>query len=58
MYEGGLVEFSIGDGAFGPLTTEPGPHHDLADQAQQALRATLSAALGALAGHDKGGATQ
>jgi hypothetical protein len=51
VYEGGLVEFSIGDGEFGPLTAGPGPH-GLADRAQQALRATLSAALGALTGHD------
>jgi hypothetical protein len=46
VYDGGLVEFSIDDGAFGPLTTEPGVH-DLAERTHEALRPTLSAALSA-----------
>jgi hypothetical protein len=57
VYEGGLVEFSIDDGAFGPLTTEPGLH-DLAERTHEALRATLSAALIAVTRNDKGCATQ
>jgi hypothetical protein len=52
VYEGGLVEFAIGAGEYGPLTTEPGPH-DLADRAQQALHAALNAALGAVARNDE-----
>ncbi len=52
VYEGGLVEFAIGDGEYGPLTTEPGPH-DLADRAQQALYAALNSALSAVARNDE-----
>jgi hypothetical protein len=56
VYEGGLVEFSIGDGEYGLLTTEPGPR-DLADRAQEALRAVLNTALSAVARNDEGHAT-
>jgi hypothetical protein len=52
VYEGGLVEFAIGDGQYGVLTTEPGPH-DLVGRAQQALHAVLNSALGAVARNDE-----
>ncbi|MBV9141780.1 MAG: hypothetical protein JO115_12825 [Pseudonocardiales bacterium] len=57
VYEGGLVEFSIDDGEFGPLTTEPGLH-DLAERTHEALRMALSAALTAVTRNNKGCATQ
>jgi hypothetical protein len=56
VYEGGLVEFAIGDGQYGVLTTEPGPH-DLADRAQQALHAVLNTTLNPVARNDKNPAT-
>lgn len=56
VYEGGLVEFAVGAGEYGVLTTEPGPH-DLTDRAQQALNAVLNAALNAAARNDKNPAT-
>lgn len=57
VYEGGLVEFAIGDGEYGLLTTEPGPH-DLGDRAQEALHAALNAALSAVARNDEDRATE
>lgn len=56
VYEGGLVEFAIGDGQYGVLTTEPGLH-DLTDRAQQALRAVLNSAVSAVARNNENPAT-
>lgn len=52
VYEGGLVEFSIGDGEFDLVTTET--LDNLVDRAQAALRAALSAALSAVSRNDEG----
>jgi hypothetical protein len=52
VYEGGLVEFSIGDGEFDLVTTEP--LDNLVDRAQAALRAALSA----VSRNDEGCATE
>ncbi|MGB6165142.1 MAG: hypothetical protein WCF33_24095 [Pseudonocardiaceae bacterium] len=56
VYEGGLVEFAIGDGQYGVLTTEPGPH-DLVGRAQQALYAALNSARNVVARNDENPAT-
>lgn len=52
VYEGGLVEFAIGAGEYGVLTTEPGPH-DLSARAQQTLRAVLNSAVSVVARNDE-----